>query len=96
MFNFKNQPQDVALDKAISDLLEELNSMEGSNEDYAATADNLIKLMKLKKDVIPSWRPSPDVIVNGAVSLLGILCILNFERAGIVTSKAISFVTKMR
>lgn len=96
MFNFNSTPQNDALDRAISDLLEELNVMEGSNEDYDPTADNLIKLMKLKQEVNPAWRPSPDAVVGAAGSILGILLILHFEKLGVVTSKALSFVGKLK
>lgn len=96
MFNFKRTPQDAALDEAISDLIEELKNMEGAHPDYSDTADQLIKLMKLKTEVTHSWRPSPDALVGAAGSLLGILCILHFEKAGVITSKALSFVGKMK
>jgi hypothetical protein len=94
MFNFNKTPQNVALDIAISDLLEELKVMEGSNEDYAETADNLVKLMKLKQEVNPAWRPSADAVLAAGGSLLGIILILNFEKLGVVTSKAMSLIGK--
>ena len=96
MYNFNKTPQDVALDEAISDLIEELKAMEGSNPDYADTADQLIKLMKLKKEITPTWRPSPDALIGAVGSLLGILTILHFEKAGVITSKALAFVGKMK
>lgn len=52
MFNFKNTQQITALDTAISDLLEALDGMTGSDEDYTKTVNNLDKLMKMKQDVI--------------------------------------------
>jgi hypothetical protein len=96
MFNFNKTPQNVALDTAISDLLEELESMTGSNEDYAETADQLVKLMKLKQEINPAWRPSPDAVVAAAGSLLGILAILHYEKFNVITSKALSFVIKAK
>lgn len=96
MFNFNKTPHEVALDTAISDLLEELGSMEGSREDYEPTTDNLIKLMKLKAEINPSWRPSPDAIVGAAGSILGIVLILHYEKIGAVTSKALSFIGKLK
>lgn len=39
---------------------------------------------------------SPDVIVNGAVSLIGIGSILCKERVGVIASKALAFVKKPR
>jgi hypothetical protein len=95
MFNFDMKPHDVALDAAISDVLVEMNGLNSDSEEYAAAADQLVKLMKLKKEITPTWRPSPDALVGAAGSILGILLILNFERAGVVTSKALTFVTKI-
>lgn len=95
MFNFNKTPHEVALDAAISDLLEELEAMEGSNSDYGPTADELVKLMKLKQEIRPSWRPSPDAIVAAGGSVLGILLVLHYEKLGdIVTSKAFGFIGK--
>jgi len=96
MYNFNKKPQDAALDEAIDDLLVELKAMEGSHSDYSATADQLIKLMKLKKETAPSWRPSPDALVGVAGSLLSVILILHYEKLGVITSKALSFVTKMK
>jgi hypothetical protein len=94
MFNFNKDSHKDKLDSTISDLLEELDKLPGSDEDYGTTADNVIKLMKLKKELNLSWTPSPDAVVAAAGSVLGILLILNFEKAGVVTSKALSFVGK--
>lgn len=96
MFNFDKKPHDVALDAAISDVLTEMNGLNADTEEYAAAADQLIKLMKLKKEMNPSWRPSPDALVGAAGSIIGILFILHFEKLGVITSKALSFVGKMK
>lgn len=95
MWNFDKKPHDEALDTAISDVLDEMNGLNSDTEEYAAAADQLVKLMKLKKEINPSWRPSPDALVGAAGSVLGILLILHFEKLGVVTSKALSFVTKI-
>jgi hypothetical protein len=39
-----------------------------------------------------SWKPSTDALVAGAASIIGILCVLHYEKAGVVTSKALGFV----
>lgn len=96
MFNFTKKPQNAALDEAISDLLEELNSMEGSNPDYDATADQLVKLMKLKKELDSSWRPSPDALVGLAGTLITTILVLHHEKLGVITSKAFAFIGKMK
>jgi hypothetical protein len=96
MFNFDKKPHDVALDEAISDILTELNGLNADDEKYAAASDQLVKLMKLKNDITPSWRPSPDALVGAASSVLGIILILHYEKLGVITSKALSFVGKMK
>jgi hypothetical protein len=96
MFTLTKSPREAtALDKAIEDLFSELQSVNADTEEYSAMADQLIKLMKLKKEVEPSWRVSPDVLVAAGANVLGILLILNFERAGVVASKALGFVGKL-
>lgn len=96
MFNFNNQSQNAALDEAISDLLEELKSMEGSNPDYSATSEELIKLMKLKKEITPSWRPSPDALIGLAGTLITTILVLRFEKFDVITSKAFGFIKLMK
>lgn len=96
MFNFNNKPQNVALDEAIDDVLIEMRGLNADSEEYAAAADQLIKLMRLKQEVIPTWRPSPDALVGLAGSIISIVLILKFEKFGVVTSKALSFVGKTK
>jgi hypothetical protein len=95
MFNFDNLSQDDALDRVIDDVLSDLRDrFTSDSEEYSDAADNLIKLMKLKKEINPSWRPSPDALVGAIGSISGILLILNFEKLGVITSKALTFVGK--
>lgn len=96
MFNFNKKPHDAALDEAISDILTTMNGLDESSEGYSAAADQLVKLMKLKKETAPSWVPSPDALVGAAASVLGIILILHYEKLGVVTSKALAFVGKMK
>lgn len=96
MFNFDQKPQNVALDEAISDILKELNGLNADDPRYAAASDQLVKLMKLKKEINPSWRPSPDALVGAIGSVLGIVLILHYEKLGVITSKALGFVGKMK
>lgn len=92
MSDFDAENHETALDSVISNILVRLNGMDSSTEEYSDTADQLIKLAKLKKEINPSWMPSPDAIVGAAASILGIILVLNYEKLGIVTSKAWSFI----
>jgi hypothetical protein len=91
-FNAKNH--DAALDLVISSILTDLNSMNADEEKYSAAADELVKLMKLKKEVNPSWMPSPDAILAAGATIITALLVLNYEKIGVVTSKAFAFVGK--
>ena len=96
MFINKTPRETTQLDETIDDLFQELAGFSANEEGYAKASDQLVKLIKLKKEIEPSWRVSPDTLALIGANLLGILLILNFERAGVVASKALSFVGKLR
>lgn len=87
----KGEPSD--LEKEIARLLEVMEGLEPTEENYATVADQLVKLYKLK-EVDSKKRVSPDAWAAAATNLAGILLILNFEHAHVMTSKAVSFVMK--
>lgn len=94
MFNrLKREPNPV--DQAIADLVSEMESMNGDTPEYAAMAKNLTELHKAKSQ-LKDRRISPDTLLIVGGNLVGILLILNFERAGVVASKALSFVMKTK
>lgn len=97
MFNFDNKPQGEALDEAIDDLLFDLKGGVGHDHDaHTVATENLIKLLKLKHEINPAWRPSPDAVVGAAASIAGILLVLHYEKLDAITSKAFAFLGKMR
>lgn len=96
MLNKKTPREMTKLDEAIDDLFRELQGVNGDDEEYDKMTTQLVKLIKLKKETEPSWRVSPDTLALIGANLLGILLILNFERAGVVASKALSFVGKLK
>lgn len=95
MFQKKETTQ-TPLDEAIADVFANLKGLDETSEEYSAAVDQLIKLMKLKKDVEPSWIPSPDTVIAAAANLAGILLILNHERVHVIATKALGFVGKFR
>lgn len=96
MFIKKKVTEQTPLDEAIANVFSELQSVNADSEEYDAMSDQLLKLMKLKKEIEPSWHVSPDVLIAAGANILGILLILNYEKLGIVTSKALSFVAKLK
>lgn len=82
------------LDTVIDNLLTRLDEIEPTDPEFDQITDQLQKLygMRPKKDPYIKAETLIPVIGN----LAGILAILNFERAGVITSKALSFVVKTR
>lgn len=83
------------LEKAIDKLLADMDNTDSDSESYATMVTQLNTLYKLKEVDIPK-RVSADTLVIAATNILGIILIVGHERAHIVTSKALSFILKMR
>lgn len=86
------------LDEAIELLLLEMKNLQAYDPKYSACVDQLAKLYDIQKSLEKDNKKilSYDQLLAVGGNLLGILLILNFERAGIVTSKALSFVMKAK
>lgn len=82
------------LEKEIDNLLIRMELCTDSKE-YTAMAENLERLFKAKSYETQS-RISPDTIAIIAGNLLGILLIMNYEKASVITTRAIGFVLKGR
>ena len=74
----------------------ELQALDPHSEEYGRAVDNISRLEKIQLSKrMPSL--SPDTIIIAATNLLGIILILNHERAGnFIGTKALSFVPKPR
>lgn len=94
MLNFQEKSHDVALNEVISSIFTDLNGLNSDDEKYDAASNQLIKLMKLKQEINPSWRPSPDAIVGVVGTIATALLVLNYEKLGVITSKAFTFIGK--
>lgn len=91
----RNKTEKSKLDEAIDELFDELKAVTADSDEYAKTADQLVKLHNLKEPQAPK-RVSPDTWATIIANLAGITLILQYERAAIVTSKAIGFIQKLR
>lgn len=84
------------LDDAIARLFSSLEGMEPDSDEYAKTADQLVKLYKLNDESKSKKRVSPDKLAELIGSLTGIVTILVFEKSGhIIATKAMGFVAKL-
>lgn len=84
-------PIDLAITQALSDL----QSFSVDSVEYAKGVGQIKELYKLKENNSKK-SVSPDVLVNAGANLIGILAILQYERVHVITSKALSFVMKLK
>lgn len=93
MFIRNPQPETTELDKAITDALNSLAYIPAYSAEYAEAMTQLERLHKLKTDNSPK-RVSPDTLAIVLGNIAGIAMIVGYERANVVTSKALNFVLK--
>ncbi len=93
MFTKKmNEP--TGLEKAIDSVLSEMEALNSDDAEYAKMVDQLEKLYKIRNN--NTNRVSPDTLAIIAGNIAGILLIIHHEKANVVTSKAMSFVMKLK
>lgn len=91
------QPEiETKIDEAITSLLSEMAGYDPHTDEYAKMVDQLDKLYKMKVLNKDENRVSKDTLLAVGANLLGIVLILGYERAHVVTSKALSFILKTR
>jgi hypothetical protein len=85
-----------ALQQAIDRIHEEMAKVSPTSDEYAKMADQLDKLYKLTTYKPAGLSSSTDQVIGIAGSLVGIGAIMSFERAHVITTKALGFVFKPR
>lgn len=95
MFSNKTPTVKTGLDEVIDSVQEKLKNESPDTDKFAKLTDQLDKLYKMR-----SYETDRSVKLDTLLpvfgNLAGILAILNFERMGVVTSKALSFVVKSK
>lgn len=89
---FTKNETESQLDAEIRSALTELKLLEKTSEDYGTLVERISKLHKLKTEE-RSRQISTDTALNVAANIFAILVIVNHERAGVITSKALGFVS---
>lgn len=89
-----NTAEEAALDARIAQIHAHLATLIPDSKEYAAAADQLVKLQALKKEKY-SWRPSPDTLVTAGAQLGAILAMIAYEQKHVITSKIVGFAQKM-
>ena len=91
----KHKDENSELEQAIHDVHKQMRDLEGDSEPYSDMVQNLKELYALRQYDTPK-RVSPDTLALVVGNLVGIVLIVGHERAHVVTSKALSFVMKLR
>lgn len=86
--------ENVTLDNAISSTLNSLIGTDPESREFPRLVTAIEKLAELKK-VSNSRSVSPDTVAIVVANLVGIMLILNHERASVVASKALGFVQRL-
>lgn len=93
MFTRKPQTETTELDKAITAALKQLDYVPAYSDEYSKIVNQITALQALKTENRPQ-RVSPDTMAIVLGNLAGIVVIVGYEKANVVTSKALSFVMK--
>lgn len=99
MFNRKNEIKPSHLDSAISSLISDLEIHASGSEQYTASAESLKILIELDLAEKAASRTNTidiNTVIPVAGSIAGILMVLSYEHAHVVTSKALTFIPKIK
>ena len=94
---FWKEKEKTKLDKAIEDRVDLLDSVIADPDEDRKIIDNLKDLADIKVQVEGTKHTiNPNTIIGAVGSLAGVILILNYERLGVVTSKALNFIPKFK
>ena len=71
----------------------EMHGAPADSEEFGVMVDRLVKLNGIKPEKL---HVKPETWATIGANLLGILVIINHERAHVIATKAIGFVSKLR
>lgn len=94
MFTIKRTTEPTKLDEMIVEAQNQMLGTEIGTEEYAIKLERLTALYKLKEIETPK-RVNPDTLALIAGNLTGIIMVLGYEHAHVVTSKAFGFIGKL-
>ena len=95
MLNRNKIVKNRKLEEEIEVVLDHIKDLKPGTEDYAAALNNLEALYKIR-NVKMEIRVKPETVLMVAGNLLGIVLILNHEKANVISTKALGFIMKGR
>lgn len=90
-----NRREPTNLEIEIEAIYKEMQQYDRTSKEYAFLVKQLESLEKLKQDTHRA-HVKPDTWVMAGANLAGIALILRYEQVAAITSKAVSFVTKIK
>jgi len=84
------------LDAALKSAFEDLKAHDADSEQYAKTLTQIERLSALRFPKKESKGITADALLGVVSNLLGIGLILGYEKANVITTKALGFVTKYK
>lgn len=96
MFKSKTSVNYPGLEDEIASAISHLSGVQPNSDEYAAIVDQISKLDALTNHKVKKSAISKDALIAVGGNLAGILLILNYEKVGAVTTKALGFVLKSK
>lgn len=87
-------------DEELIKLYEDLNSLERTSQEYDVITNRIADLTNIREDLLSNRGIEKfkgidvNTLVTGGISVFSVLLVLNYEKAEIVTSKAMGMATK--
>lgn len=95
MFNRKTSQTDEKLEVVMEDLLTQMHSDTGDSEGYKYMTDNFVKLYDARTNRARN-RISNEAVVTIASNLGVAAIVIAFEQKHVITTKALTFMSKIR
>lgn len=92
---FLDPKSKTSLDKEIDKLVLELETHEPTSTEFGTIVERLSKLHKIQEDRKPE-SINPNTVLTIGANLAGILMIINYEHLGVISTKAMSFIPKIK
>jgi len=92
----KTEEKPNPVDTLIEKLASEMTDHDGYDDEYTKMAENMKVLCEARAVMPKADKLSADTLAVVVGNLVGIIAIMNHERAHIITTKALSFIMKPR
>lgn len=92
----KKTTEQTAIDKAIEEAYTQLAKHTAGTDEHNAIVKQIVEFEKILAEKKKSRTISPDTMLIVGANIVGILLVLNFEKADVITSKAFGLIGKLK